>query len=118
MRFKIDENLPIEAYGILADPGHDAASVFDQNLSGASDPRVHDVCRLDDRVLITLDLDFASVRTYPPGESPGIVVLRLARQDKERVLAAICDMVSMLDAESPERRLSRLRVTQEGGRDR
>jgi predicted nuclease of predicted toxin-antitoxin system len=103
MRFKIDENLPIEACGILADAGHDAASVFDQNLSGASDPRVHDVCRLEDRIIVTMDLDFANVRAYPSGESPGIVVLRLARQDKDRVLAAIGDMVSMLDAESPER---------------
>lgn len=105
MKFKIDENLPVEACRVLADAGHDAASVFDQELSGAPDPRVHDVCRLEEPVLVTLDLDFANVRAYPPGDSPGIVVLRLARQDKDRVLAASDDMVSMLDAESPEKRL-------------
>jgi len=105
MKFKIDENLPIEACRILADAGHDAASVFDENLEGASDPEVYDACRLEERVLITLDLDFANVRAYPTEESPGVVVLRLARQDKDRVLAAIGDVVSMLDAESPERRL-------------
>lgn len=105
MRFKVDENLPVEACAILAEAGHDAASVFGQNLSGAPDPRVHDVCQLEDRILVTLDLDFANVRAYPPGEFPGIVVLRLARQDKARVLAAIGDMVQLLDAESPQRSL-------------
>jgi hypothetical protein len=35
---------------------------------------------------VTLDLDFADIRTYPPDEHPGLIVLRLARQDKPHVL--------------------------------
>jgi predicted nuclease of predicted toxin-antitoxin system len=35
MKFKIDENLPIEAAALLREAGHDALIVHDQNLRGA-----------------------------------------------------------------------------------
>ncbi len=38
MRFKVDENLPIEVAEILRAAGHDAATVNDEALGGASDP--------------------------------------------------------------------------------
>lgn len=43
-------------------------------------------CRSEGRVLVTLDLDFADIRTYPPEEYSGVIVLRLGRQDKLHVL--------------------------------
>lgn len=39
------------------------------------------------RTLLTLDVGFADIRTYPPDEYPGLIVLRLNRQDKPHVLA-------------------------------
>jgi predicted nuclease of predicted toxin-antitoxin system len=45
-------------------------------LAGAADPKVAAVCQAEARVLFTLDLDFADIRTYPPGDYAGIVVLR------------------------------------------
>ncbi|MBK1633210.1 hypothetical protein CKO31_21135 [Thiohalocapsa halophila] len=89
MRFKIDENLPQEVVELLCEHGHAAVSVFDQTLSGAQDPTVFEVCQEECRVLVTLDLDFANIQAYPPGETSGIVVLRLVRQDKSRVLQII-----------------------------
>jgi Domain of unknown function (DUF5615) len=38
MRFKVDENLHPGAAAFLAEQGHDALSVWDQNLRGAKDP--------------------------------------------------------------------------------
>ena len=37
MRFKLDENMPAEAAGLLRDNGHDAHSVHDEGLGGADD---------------------------------------------------------------------------------
>jgi predicted nuclease of predicted toxin-antitoxin system len=37
MRFKVDENLPVEVAALLTDRGHDAATVRAQGLAGASD---------------------------------------------------------------------------------
>ena len=63
MKFKIDENLPIEVVKLLEDNGHDAGSVFEQNLSGTSDTRIAEVCQKEKRALITLDSDFSDIWT-------------------------------------------------------
>jgi predicted nuclease of predicted toxin-antitoxin system len=87
--FKVDENLPDEAAALLREAGHDAMSVVEQALSGTSDPLIAQVCRTESRALITLDRGFADIRSYPPADAPGIVVLRLARQDKAHVLSVL-----------------------------
>jgi len=38
------------------------------------------VCVAEERILITLDLDFSDIRAYPPGSCPGIWVLRPPKQ--------------------------------------
>jgi predicted nuclease of predicted toxin-antitoxin system len=86
VKFKLDENLsPTLASGFLA-TGHEAHSVLEQALGGASDQRVIEVCRLENRALITLDLDFANIQRYPPPHYAGIIVLRLGARPTERSL--------------------------------
>jgi predicted nuclease of predicted toxin-antitoxin system len=66
VKFKLDENLSPTLAGVFLAAGHEAHSVLEQKLGGASDPRVIETCRLENRSLITLDLDFANIRRYPP----------------------------------------------------
>ena len=77
MRFKLDENLPIQIQLLLTEHGHDAVTVLDEGIGGATDSTIASVCQGEQRVLVTLDKDFADIRAYPPDEYPGIVVLRL-----------------------------------------
>ncbi len=99
MLFKIDENLPVEIAELLIQSGHDAKTVVDQRLQGSEDPALLDVCRHEHRVLITLDLDFSDIRTYPPQENEGIIVLRVANQSKPHVMHIIRHITSLLDRE-------------------
>ena len=115
MRFKIDENLPIDVADLLRLAGHDALTVIDQSLIGEDDSRILDICKEEERTLITLDLDFSDVRSYPPQEYFGLVVLRLYRQDKPHVLETIKRIIPLLEQEEIESRLwiveeSRIRV--------
>ena len=73
-----DENLPVQLRSLFAESGHDAATVVDEGLGGASDVEVAAVCIGEERVLVTQDLDFSDIRTYPPAEHYGIVVFRLS----------------------------------------
>lgn len=57
--------------------GHDAVSVAEIGLSGADDERVRAAAIAEQRVLLTLDADFANVLRYPPAATPGVVRLRL-----------------------------------------
>ena len=98
-KFKVDENLPTEAANVLRGAGHDAVSVMDQQMGGQPDANVAAVCQQEDRVVVTLDLDFADIRAYPPADYPGIIVLRLARLDKRRVLSVMQRLVALVEQE-------------------
>lgn len=102
MKFKVDENLPVEVAECLRQSGHDGNTVNQEGLGGERDARIFEVCKREHRVLITLDTDFADIRTYPPGEYPGIVVLRLNRQDKNYVLGWVERLVGFMGVEPLE----------------
>jgi predicted nuclease of predicted toxin-antitoxin system len=105
MKFKIDENLPIEVADLLRQAGHDALTVGEQNMSGVTDVTIASVCQSEQRAILTLDLDFADIRTYPPSEYSGIMVLRLSHQDKAFVLQIVHQVIRKLDIEPLNARL-------------
>ncbi|MGO8752418.1 MAG: DUF5615 family PIN-like protein [Thermoguttaceae bacterium] len=98
-KFKVDENLPTEAAELLASAGYDAVTVGDQRMVGQPDTNVAAVCRREGRAIVTLDLDFADIRVYPPSDCAGIIVLRLARLDKPRVLSVLKRLLPALERE-------------------
>ncbi len=105
MKFKIDHNLPVELAELLRNSGHDAATAFEQGLAEADDDTLAAHCIAEMRCLVTLDVDFGNIRSYPPAKYSGIIVLRARYQDKPSVLAMARALVKMLDSESVTNRL-------------
>lgn len=105
MRFKVDENLPIEVAHALRDAGYGATTVLEEDLGGVSDEDLATVCRQENRSLVSLDTDFADIRNYPPTQFPGLVVLRLRRQDKPHVLRTVARLIPLLAHERLQQRL-------------
>lgn len=105
MKFKIDENLPVEVADVLKQFGHDAVSVYDEGLSGEIDREIGRVCQKEQRARLTLDLDFADIRAYPPQQYAGIVALRCKHQDKLMVLALTERVAKALESETLSRKL-------------
>ena len=100
MRFKTDENVPALVAARLAAAGHDALRVDEQGMNGASDPQVGAVCVAEGRVIVTLDKDFADIRTYPPDQFAGIIVFRPSSQTIP-VLERLTNLVIGLLAQEP-----------------
>jgi len=120
MKFKVDENLPIEVAEMLRQVGHDATTVLEQHLGGSDDAQLAALCQLESWILVTLDLDFSDIRNYPPAEYPGLVVLRLRQQDRPYVLDVFVRLVQVLRQEPIEGRLwiveeNRIRIRGEPG---
>lgn len=105
MKLKVDENLPREVAELMRQAGHDASTVLEQGLGGHADPDVAKVCAAEGRALLTLDVDFANVRRYPPSDFHGLIVMRLVRQDKPHVLGVVRRLCVLLEREPVERRL-------------
>ncbi len=101
MRFKTDENLPVEVARLMLSHGHDALTVQDQELGGTTDPTLAAVCNAENRIFVTLDTDFSDIRQYPPGSHPGIIVFRISRQDKVSILSVTRRLLQSLSEQSP-----------------
>ena len=104
-RFKLDENLPRDAEALLRKAGHDVRTVFDEQLGGNPDPRVIDAAQSEARILVTFDLDFSDIRSYPPATHKGIWVLRPHTQSIENTLTLLMATLLVLETEPTDGRL-------------
>ena len=98
MRIKLDENVgSVRVSHPLRSAGHDVATVQEQGLHGTTDDGLAEVCRREDRCLVTLDLGFADSVRYVPSTYAGIVVLRLpARVAPTDIDMAVSTLVAAL----------------------
>ena len=105
MLFKVDENLPVELAELLSDLGHDTKTVNDQRLQGVNDRALLELCDKEKRTLVTLDIDFSDIRTYPPQDHEGIILLRVGNQSKKHVLQVFERILPLFSQEPIKGRL-------------
>jgi len=90
MRFLLDANLPRSAAEMISGLGHEVAFARDIGLASATDEAIAARARASGAALVTRDLDFANIRSYPPESFSGLVVLRLPEH------AVATDIVELL----------------------
>jgi predicted nuclease of predicted toxin-antitoxin system len=101
VRVKLDENLGRAVADELRAASHDVATIADERLQGASDPRVLDAAHAEKRCLVTLDLEFGNPLVFEPARYSGIVVIRLpARATHAACREAVQTLVQALAARS------------------
>jgi predicted nuclease of predicted toxin-antitoxin system len=99
MLFKVDENLHSDMAAQLQQHGHDALTVYDQGLRGHPDLDVAAACRRESWAILTLGLDFAGMRAFPPSDYAGIIVLRVSDQSRPSVLQIVQIVLDALSHE-------------------
>jgi predicted nuclease of predicted toxin-antitoxin system len=75
MRFLIDADLPRQSVKLIEARGHQAADVRDIGMGRVPDPEIARHAQASESCLFTGDFGFADVRSYPPEEYFGLVVL-------------------------------------------
>lgn len=94
MDIKVDECLPVEVAELLAEKGYHVETVKGEGLIGSHDDIIWKTIQNEKRFLITLDLDFSDIRRYSPGTHPGILLLRLSKEGKNRILSYVRILIS------------------------
>ena len=86
----LDENLSPQHAAELRTEGHDAVAVRSLRLAWAGEQGSHCASAVEgNRVLVTLDADFANVMRFPPAQTLGVVRLKVHPATEERIRQAI-----------------------------
>jgi predicted nuclease of predicted toxin-antitoxin system len=97
VKLKLDENLGFLGKFLLEADGHDVMTVAGQQMSGADDDRIYQVCKDEGRVLVTLDRDFGQTLRFPPEMGAGIVVLECkGRLSPAMILGRLTELAALL----------------------
>jgi predicted nuclease of predicted toxin-antitoxin system len=76
MKIKLDENISRHVKASIEQQGHDARTAAEEGLLAKSDVEVGSAAKTEDRMVFTLDLDFADLRKFQPGSHPGVILFR------------------------------------------
>lgn len=104
-RFKLDENLPRDAELVLRAAGHDVDTALAEGFGGAPDSLIAEACLHEGRILVTLDMDFADIRLYPPASTPGVWVLRPHVERAHVIVSLLGRALKLLTSEPIEHKL-------------
>lgn len=101
MKFKLDENFGRRTQQVFLAAGHDVATVREQSLQGAADEVIYQVCRIERRCLVTMDLDFSNVLRFSPEPTAGVAVFKPGRETSLAVLNLLARQLVELVARQP-----------------
>jgi predicted nuclease of predicted toxin-antitoxin system len=76
MRFLIDANLTPDLAVSLREHGHDAVHLFERGIGELDDEPIVQLADGEDRILITLDLDFARLLALTAAVRPSVILFR------------------------------------------
>ncbi|MBI4468113.1 MAG: DUF5615 family PIN-like protein [Acidobacteria bacterium] len=76
MKFLIDMPLSPDLATWLAQQGHEAVHAFDLGLGRASDEAILERARMEERVIVTADLDYPRLLALTRAEGPGLILFR------------------------------------------
>ncbi len=105
MRFKLDEKLDARLPAWPASRGHDAESVYSEEMSGAAGEEVFRAAVREKRCLVTLDLDFSDPLRFPPTDSAGTMVLRVPVPSMSMIRLLLEQAVGRAAIEPPEEQI-------------
>jgi predicted nuclease of predicted toxin-antitoxin system len=78
IKIKLDENLGNRGKEIFRENGFNVQTVHDEGLCSVVDTTLIKICKEENRVLVSLDLDFANPLVFKPSLYSGIAVIRLS----------------------------------------
>jgi|SRR3990167_917757 len=97
LRFVVDEDMPRSTSRILRDRGFEVLDVRDCGLRGARDVDIFKFAQREDAVILTGDVGFGNLLSFPIGSHAGIVIAHFPNEVSSselnyRLIMALCDL--------------------------
>lgn len=80
MKFLADMNVSLLTVEWLRSQGHEATHVRDQGLQRAADEYILNKARLEQRILLTMDLDFGYLMAVSHEQLPSVILFRMGNE--------------------------------------
>jgi predicted nuclease of predicted toxin-antitoxin system len=85
MRFPADAGISRKTVELLKQIGHEAVHVRDLGMQRATDREIIDRARLENRVVVTFDLDFGEIVALGVLDRPSVILFRLEDETADAV---------------------------------
>lgn len=94
MKFLADMGISLKTVTFLNSPGYDAVHLHNQSLERLPDPDILEKARREERVLLTLDLDFSELVAVSKAKLPSVIIFRLHNMHPDRVNSYLREIIT------------------------
>lgn len=106
MKFLLDVHVPRTIERLLTSEGHDVVHGSDRFPPRTVDEDIAAVAAQENRIIVSSDLDFASILRFPPEDAPGFIVLRPGKESLRLLTELFRGFLSSIELRSCWRRLT------------
>lgn len=99
MRFLADMGIAMRTVQWLRHAGHDAVHLREQGLKRLPDGQIIDKARTEERIVLTMDLEFGYLLAVSGGNLPSVILFRLSNEHPDAVNARLADVLAQCAAE-------------------
>jgi predicted nuclease of predicted toxin-antitoxin system len=85
MRFLADMGISLRTVSWLREQGHDVVHLRDQGLQKLPDEEIVIKAQQEERIILTVDLDFAQILAITRFSLPSVVLFRLGNENYDRI---------------------------------
>lgn len=93
MRFLADMGISIRTVVWLRSSGHNAVHLSEENLQRSDDEAVLAMARAEERILLTMDLDFGYLLAVSQEQVPSVILFRLENESSEVVNERLAEVL-------------------------
>ena len=99
MRFLADMGVSLTTVRALREDGHDATHLRDEGLSRLADIDILEKARIEQRVILTFDLDFGDLLASGAQSLPSVIIFRLHNETPRAVTIHVKQLIAQRTAD-------------------
>jgi len=99
MKFLADMPVSPKTVAYLRSLGHDVYRISEKGLPKAKDREIVEIADSEQRIILTMDLDFPAILATSPKSTPSAIIFRLSDESHETVNFLLNDILPKVERE-------------------